>query len=95
MVMWGLTLRHGWGCEKNETLGFEWLQKAAESAVTDLESSRKGLDSNAVQVVNYLLIVERLNRHQLFRMNSSLRSMRLGNAFSKVGVFGKTSRWQW
>jgi hypothetical protein len=50
MVMWGLTLRHGWGCEKNEALGFQWLQRAAESAVTDLESSRKGLDTNAVQV---------------------------------------------
>jgi TPR repeat protein len=49
MVMWGLTLRHGWGCEKNEKLGFKWLQKAAESAVMDLESSKKGLDANAVQ----------------------------------------------
>lgn len=50
MVMWGLTLRHGWGCEKDERLAFKWLQKAAESAVTDLESSRKGLNANAVQV---------------------------------------------
>lgn len=49
MVMWGLTLRHGWGCEKNESLGFKWLQRAAESAVTDLESSRKGLDITDVQ----------------------------------------------
>lgn len=48
--MWGLTLRHGWGCEKDERLAFKWLQKAAESAVTDLESSRKGLNANAVQV---------------------------------------------
>lgn len=50
MVMWGLTLRHGWGCEKNERLGFKWLQKAAESAVVDLEGSRQGLDVNAVRV---------------------------------------------
>jgi hypothetical protein len=50
MVMWGLTLRHGWGCEKNENLGFKWLQRAAESAVTDSEHSRKGLGANAVQV---------------------------------------------
>jgi len=49
MVMWGLTLRHGWGCEKNENLGFKWLQRAAQSAVADLESSRKGLDTSAVQ----------------------------------------------
>jgi hypothetical protein len=54
MVMWGLTLRHGWGCEKNEALGFKWLQKAAESAVTDLEGSRKGLDTSAVQVCHNL-----------------------------------------
>jgi hypothetical protein len=55
MVMWGLTLRHGWGCEKNEVLGFKWLQKAAESAVTDLEGSRKGLDTSAVQVGHNIL----------------------------------------
>lgn len=51
MVMWGLSLRHGWGCEKDEANGFKWLQKAAEGAVTDLESSRKGgLDASGVQV---------------------------------------------
>ncbi|KAH6917701.1 hypothetical protein BKA70DRAFT_342157 [Coprinopsis sp. MPI-PUGE-AT-0042] len=27
MLMWGLTLRHGWGCEKNEKSAFNWLQK--------------------------------------------------------------------
>lgn len=42
MLMYGLTLRHGWGCEKNEKQGFKWLRKAAESAVEDLESVRKG-----------------------------------------------------
>ena len=50
MVMWGLTLRHGWGCEKNENLGFKWLQRAAESAAADSEHSRKDLGANAVQV---------------------------------------------
>lgn len=51
MVMWGLTLRHGWGCDKNEPLGFKWLQKAAESAVSDLETTKKeGGDRNRVQV---------------------------------------------
>lgn len=53
MVMWGLTLRHGWGCEKNEALGFKWLQKAAESAVSDLEGTRKGVDTNAVKVSSH------------------------------------------
>ena len=51
MVMWGLSLRHGWGCEKDEARGFSWLQKAAEGAITDLKSSRKGgLDTCGVQV---------------------------------------------
>lgn len=51
MLMWGLTLRHGWGCPKNEKSGFHWLQKAAEGAVVDLESGRKGgVDVTAVQV---------------------------------------------
>jgi hypothetical protein len=50
--MWGLALRHGWGCEKNEKRGFTWLRRAAESAVEDLESAREGggIDSNAVEV---------------------------------------------
>jgi hypothetical protein len=50
MIMWGLTLRHGWGCAKNEKQGFKWLQKAAESAVDDLEKAQGGIDSRAVQV---------------------------------------------
>ena len=50
MVMWGLTLRHGWGCPKNEKQGFKWLQKAAQSAVNDLEKSQGGIDSRAVRV---------------------------------------------
>ncbi|KAF8918966.1 hypothetical protein CPB85DRAFT_1213203 [Mucidula mucida] len=37
MLMWGLTLRHGWGCKKDEKNGFTWLRKAAELAVADLE----------------------------------------------------------
>jgi hypothetical protein len=52
MLMWGLTLRHGWGCEKNEKVGFKWLRKAAEHAVVDLESARKGqsVDTGSVEV---------------------------------------------
>lgn len=50
MLMWGLTLRHGWGCEKNEKSGFKWLTKAAELAVEDLEEARKGLDARGVKV---------------------------------------------
>lgn len=40
MLMWGLTLRHGWGCESNERAAFGWLRKAAEAAVEDLERVR-------------------------------------------------------
>lgn len=54
MLMWGLALRHGWGCEKNEKVGFNWLRKAAESAVEDLESARGGggggMDPDGVKV---------------------------------------------
>lgn len=59
MLMWGLTLRHGWGCEKNEKVGFKWLRKAAEHAVGDLESARKGqsVDTGPVQVSKYVPVV--------------------------------------
>ncbi|KAF9456689.1 hypothetical protein BDZ94DRAFT_1241351 [Collybia nuda] len=60
MLMWGLALRHGWGCEKNEKLGFKWLRQAAESAVKDLENARAGgdMDANAVQTELVLAIYE-------------------------------------
>ncbi|TFK38614.1 hypothetical protein BDQ12DRAFT_650858 [Crucibulum laeve] len=60
MLMYGLTLRHGWGCEKNEKTGFKWLQKAAEHAVEDLESARGGggVDPKAVQSELVLAIYE-------------------------------------
>ncbi|GLB36637.1 putative sel1-like repeats containing protein [Lyophyllum shimeji] len=60
MLMWGLTLRHGWGCEKNEKVGFKWLRRAAESAVEDLENARIGgaVDSAAVQTELVLAIYE-------------------------------------
>lgn len=60
MLMWGLTLRHGWGCEKNEKGGFKWLTKAAESAVEDLEKARKGLDVGGVRVSCPLLVCRQL-----------------------------------
>lgn len=50
MLMFGLTLRHGWGCPKNEKNGLHWLQKAAKSAAVDLESGKAGMDAGAVQV---------------------------------------------
>jgi hypothetical protein len=58
MLMWGLTLRHGWGCPKDETLGFSWLRRAAEAAVGDLERARAGLDTSAVRGELVLAIYE-------------------------------------
>ncbi|KIK91835.1 hypothetical protein PAXRUDRAFT_830494 [Paxillus rubicundulus Ve08.2h10] len=58
MLMWGLTLRHGWGCEKNEKSGFKWLTKAAEAAVEDLEKAKKGFDMKAVKEELVLAIYE-------------------------------------
>ncbi|KAG2069867.1 hypothetical protein BDR04DRAFT_1100985 [Suillus decipiens] len=58
MLLWGLTLRHGWGCEKNEKSGFKWLTKAAESAVDDLGKAREGLDVKAVRSELVLAIYE-------------------------------------
>ncbi|TFK18799.1 hypothetical protein FA15DRAFT_709552 [Coprinopsis marcescibilis] len=56
MLMWGLTLRHGWGCEKNEKMAFKWLQKAAESAVDDLEATRTHGIKNASAVQSELVL---------------------------------------
>jgi TPR repeat protein len=50
MLMYGLSLRHGWGCPRNEKGGFHWLKKAAELAVTDLEKGKQGADAMAIRV---------------------------------------------
>jgi len=39
MLMYGLTLRHVWGCKKDEKGGFTWVRRAAEGAVADLEKA--------------------------------------------------------
>jgi hypothetical protein len=58
MLMWGLTLRHGWGCPKDEKQGFQWLRRAAEAAVGDLERAREGVDSTDVKGELVLAIYE-------------------------------------
>jgi len=50
MLMYGLSLRHGWGCPRNEKSGFHWLKKAAELALTDLEKGKQGMDAMAIKV---------------------------------------------
>ncbi|KAK4052410.1 hypothetical protein OIV83_002212 [Microbotryomycetes sp. JL201] len=37
MLMYGLSLQHGWGCQVNAPLGFRYLQGAAESVVENLD----------------------------------------------------------
>ncbi|ORX64131.1 HCP-like protein, partial [Basidiobolus meristosporus CBS 931.73] len=36
LFLYGISLRHGWGCKANPTAAFQCLQKAAECAVFDL-----------------------------------------------------------
>ncbi|PLW06272.1 hypothetical protein PCANC_27762 [Puccinia coronata f. sp. avenae] len=48
MLMWGLSLRHGWGCQVHEARAFKWLQKAAESVIDDLDASLLPSSSNII-----------------------------------------------
>ncbi|KAH8101547.1 HCP-like protein [Cristinia sonorae] len=59
MLMWGLALRHGWGVPQNEARGFKWLRKAAEGAVSDLESAKAGMvDTSAIKSELVIAIYE-------------------------------------
>lgn len=58
MLMYGLSLRHGWGCPRNEKSGFHWLKKAAELAITDLEKGKQGVDAIAIRSELILAIYE-------------------------------------
>jgi hypothetical protein len=40
-LLWGLTLRHGWGVAVNPELGFKFIQRAAEMVVTSLDKILK------------------------------------------------------
>jgi hypothetical protein len=95
MLMWGLALRHGWGCEKNEKFAFKWLTRAAESAVEDLENARAGrtIDSNAVQVCGACPLTFIAFTDIVLRLNLSLLSMKLDSASFRDGVWPKTRRW--
>jgi len=39
LFLYGIALRHGWGCKPNPKLAVRFLQKAAESAVHDLHTT--------------------------------------------------------
>jgi len=58
MLMWGLSLRHAWGTEKDELAAFGWLRKAADAAVNDLERATGKGERNAVKSELVLAIYE-------------------------------------
>ncbi|KAG2201546.1 hypothetical protein INT47_007423, partial [Mucor saturninus] len=47
MFLYGVSLRHGWGCKKNEHAAFQYLQKAAEHAVEDLANITNTVNTSA------------------------------------------------
>lgn len=53
MLMWGLSLRHGWGVPKDEPRAFKWLKKAAEHAVLDLQEGRNKSGRDAIRVSSF------------------------------------------
>ncbi|KAI1318310.1 hypothetical protein EDD11_006823 [Mortierella claussenii] len=57
MLMYGLSVRHGWGCVANRVLAFQYLQKSAEHAVGDL-NSRDSFASTAAKGELVLAIYE-------------------------------------
>ncbi|KAF8959463.1 hypothetical protein BGZ46_001755 [Entomortierella lignicola] len=57
MLMYGLSVRHGWGCKANRVLAFQYLQKSAEHAVGDL-NSRDSFASTAAKGELVLAIYE-------------------------------------
>lgn len=57
MLMYGLSVRHGWGCTANRPLAFQYLQKSAEHAVGDLKS-RDSFASTAAKGELVLAIYE-------------------------------------
>ncbi|KAF9935244.1 hypothetical protein BGZ67_003462 [Mortierella alpina] len=57
MLMYGLSVRHGWGCTANRVLAFQYLQKSAEHAVGDL-NSRDSFTSTAAKGELVLAIYE-------------------------------------
>lgn len=50
MLMWGLSLRHGWGVAKDEPQAFKWLKAAAEHAVVDLQKGAAKSGKDVVRV---------------------------------------------
>ncbi|KAI5124048.1 hypothetical protein M0805_003877 [Coniferiporia weirii] len=58
MLMWGLSLRHGWGIPKDEQRAFKWLKRAAEHAVVDLQQGKNKSGREAIRNELILAVYE-------------------------------------
>ncbi|CAG8581621.1 6794_t:CDS:2 [Ambispora gerdemannii] len=58
MVLYGIALRHGWGCKKDEASAFRYLQMAAKSAVNDPTKMHQSVNMSSVKGEMVLAIYE-------------------------------------
>ncbi|KAG9294886.1 hypothetical protein G9A89_003226 [Geosiphon pyriformis] len=58
MVLYGIALRHGWGCKVDAGLAFKYLQKAAEFAVSDPAKRKESVSLSSVTGELVLAIYE-------------------------------------
>ncbi|KAF5312273.1 hypothetical protein D9619_003297 [Psilocybe cf. subviscida] len=88
MLMYGLTLRHGWGCRKNESMGFKWLMKAAEHAIGDLERVRaSGGEAEIVGGVQTELVLAIYEVGQCFFHGWGVpKDMKMGVSYYRVAA---------
>ncbi|KAI8070460.1 hypothetical protein BC940DRAFT_296148 [Gongronella butleri] len=49
MFFYGVSLRHGWGCQRNEQVAFQYIQRAAEHAVEDLSNLSTTVNMSAAK----------------------------------------------
>lgn len=83
MLMWGLSLRHGWGCQVNESRAFKWLQKAAESVIEDLDSSLKSSTHPPKSKINGLSVQQRNESDVVAKSELVLAIYELGQCFMR------------
>ncbi|CAG8505222.1 6610_t:CDS:2 [Ambispora leptoticha] len=58
MVLYGIALRHGWGCKKDEASAFRYLQLAAKSALGDPTKIQQSVNMSNVKGEMILAIYE-------------------------------------
>lgn len=80
MLMWGLSLRHGWGTPKDEQRAFKWLKKAAEHAVVDLQQGKNTSGRDVTKVRN-LHMNDKLRHLTAFQNELVLAVYEVGQCF--------------